>query len=61
MKSIIEIIKVNKKAIIKKTLIIGGTIAGLVLVTNIVAPKKDAENEAADTEISENDETSCEN
>lgn len=41
MNNIIEAIKTNKKAIIKKVLIVGGTGVGLVIVANLVKPKID--------------------
>lgn len=41
MNNIIEVIKTNKKAIIKKALIVGGTGVGLVIVANLVKPKID--------------------
>lgn len=37
-KSIIEVIKSNKEAIIKKSLIIGGTVAGLFIVGALLSP-----------------------
>lgn len=40
---IFEVIKTNKKAIFKKALIIGGAIAGLVIVTKMVKSKNDEE------------------
>lgn len=43
-KSIIEVIKANKKAIIKKALIVGGTAVGLG-VAAIVLSKKDEEDD----------------
>lgn len=37
-KSIIEVIKSNKETIIKKSLIIGGTVAGLFIVGALLSP-----------------------
>jgi hypothetical protein len=42
MNTILEVIKTNKKAIIKKALIVGGTIAGLAVVTQVVKKTKGA-------------------
>jgi hypothetical protein len=42
--SIIEVIKANKKAILKKALIVGGTIAGLVIVMKM-ATSNESESE----------------
>ena len=36
--NLLEVIKENKKAIIKKALIVGGAIAGLVIVAKMVKP-----------------------
>jgi hypothetical protein len=50
--SIIEVIKANKKAILKKALIVGGTIAGLAIVMNVARSKEgvlDIANEVAAT------------
>lgn len=41
--SIIEVIKVNKKAIMKKALIIGGTVIGLAVVGKLIQPSGDDE------------------
>lgn len=59
MKNIIEVIKANKKSIVKKALIVGGTVAGLALVAVTVKKPEDEElNEvllqAEETEEEEN-------
>lgn len=46
MNTIIEVIKSNKKAIIKKALIIGGTILGLAIVMRVVNTKGDTLEDA---------------
>lgn len=38
MMNLLEVIKENKKTILKKALIVGGAIAGLVLVAKMVKP-----------------------
>ena len=53
-------ITANKKAIIKRALIIGGTLAGLVLVMKVIPKTVDEfempEAEAEDDDIEENEE-----
>ena len=39
--NLLEVIKENKKAIIKKALIVGGAIAGLVIVAKMVKPNEE--------------------
>lgn len=46
MNTVIEVIKSNKKAIIKKALIIGGTILGLAIVMRVVNTKGDTLEDA---------------
>jgi hypothetical protein len=41
MKNLLEVVKANKGRIVKRALIIGASIAGLVVVGKLVAPKKD--------------------
>lgn len=41
MNGFLEVIKTNKKAIVKKSLIVGGTLAGLALVMQAVKTTKD--------------------
>jgi hypothetical protein len=63
MKNLFEVIKANKKGILKKALIIGGTIAGLAVAAAIVKPKSNdmieipAENAEDSTEEVSDEET----
>ena len=54
--AIMEAIKANKKAIVKKALIIGGTLAGLVLVMKFV-PKGSSEFEMTEPEMDAEEES----
>jgi hypothetical protein len=56
-KGIFEVIKANKKEIIKKALIIGGSIAGLAIVSKIALSKgDDDEEESTNNEATETSE-----
>lgn len=56
MNNIIEVIKTNKKAIIKKALIVGGTGVGLAIVANLVKPKTDEDEIDDNLEVTDLDE-----
>lgn len=56
MNNIIEVIKTNKKAIIKKALIVGGTGVGLAIVANLVKPKTDEDEIEDNLEVTDLDE-----
>ena len=56
MNNIIEVIKTNKKAIIKKALIVGGTGVGLAIVANLVKPKTDEDEIDDNLEVIDLDE-----
>jgi hypothetical protein len=45
MKNIIEVVKANKKVILKRTLIAVGVITGLTLVGKMIAAKADDEDD----------------
>lgn len=54
MKNLIEVVKANKKAIIKKTLIVAGTAVGLTVAAVVLGKKSEDEDgdefeEAEDT------------
>lgn len=63
MKKLIEILKANKKVIIKRTLIGIGAVTGLIIAGKLLAPKdpevedatecEDSDEEATDEESSE--------
>lgn len=57
--SIIEVIKTNKKAILKRALIIGGTIAGLAIVMKM-AKSNDSEVEDCNEVVEASNEESSE-
>lgn len=57
--SIIEVIKMNKKAILTRALIIGGTIAGLAIVMKMAKPNE-SEIEDCDEVIETSNEESSE-
>lgn len=50
MTNLIEVIKTNKKAILTKALIVGGTILGLVIATKMVM-KNGSDNEEVDGDV----------
>jgi hypothetical protein len=54
IKTIIEVVKANKKGILKKTLIIGGSIGALAIAAKVIKPligKEEGEpDEACDSE-----------
>jgi len=52
-KNIIEVIKENRKAIVKKALIIGGTVGGLAIVALAVAKTKGASEDIYETAFEE--------
>ena len=56
--NLLEVIKENKKAILKKALIVGGAIAGLVIVAKMVKPIGELDDtvEVNETPIEENSE-----
>lgn len=56
MNNIIEVIKTNKKAIMKKALIVGGTGIGLAIVANLVRPKTDEDELDDNLEVVDLDE-----
>lgn len=61
MNNLLEVIKENKSAIIKKALIIGGAIAGLALVYKMTQPGEEVllpeiAEESVETPIEENSE-----
>lgn len=57
-KSIIEVIKANKKAIIKKSLIVVGTTAGLAIAAVVLGKRNADEDE--EIELLETEETDSE-
>ena len=56
MNNIIEVIKTNKKAIIKKALLVGGTGVGLAIVANLVKPHPDEDEIDDNLEVTDLDE-----
>lgn len=55
MKNVIEVIKANKETVIKKTLIVAGTLVGLALVSKVFKDEDEDDIEVVDAEVCECD------